>query len=120
MISIVCSLDRNSNGFHSTTSGWDPNPVDHVTVRLSNAELRERKSWYTLHWRPNGGSRVGPRLDSEEAHNGKKKDRKEKNQRYQANKKRRDRDGKDGPEGGSGVPIAEPGAGLSQAAGAVV
>jgi hypothetical protein len=91
-----------------------------VTVRLSNAELRERKSWYTLHWRPDGGSRVGPQLDSEEAHNEKKKDRKEKNQRYQANKKRRDRDGKDGPEGGSGVPIAEPGAGLSQAAGAVV
>lgn len=113
MISIVYSLDRNSNGLHSTTSGWDGNSEDHATIRLSNTELREQESWYTLHWRPNGGSELGPRPDSVAANEERRAWRNKKKARYQANKKaRRDKDGEDGPE--------EPDAGSSQPAGTVV
>ena len=109
MISIVYSLDRNSHGLHFTTSRWDPNPEDHATIHLSNAELRAQESWYTLHWRLNGGSLLGPQLDSVAASEERRALKNKKKARYQANKKaRRDKD----PE--------EPDAGPSQPAGTVV
>jgi hypothetical protein len=118
MISIVYSLDRNSGLLHSTKSLWDPNPEDHVTIRLSNAELRGQESWYTLHYRPNGDSVMAPKLETEDAMAQKKEYQKRKKERQRANKKKRRDQG--GPGGGSGAPVAEPGTGPSQAAETVV
>src|SRR5271155_4955017 len=118
MISIVCSLDRNSGELHSTTSRWDPKPEDHVTIRLSNAELRGQETWYTLHYRPNGDSTMAPEAETEGAMAKKKEAKKRKKERQRANKKERRDQG--GPGGGSGAPEAEPGTGPSQAAKTVV
>ena len=118
MISIVYSLYRNSGKFHSTTSLWDPNPEDHVTIRLSNAELRGQESWYTLQYRPNGDSIVATEPETEDARARKREYRKRKKERQPANTKERRDQG--GPGGGSGAPVAEPGTGPSQAAETVV
>jgi|ERR1700722_12346080 hypothetical protein len=118
MISIVYSLDRNSGELHSTKSRWDPNPENHITVRLSNAELRGQNIWHTLHYRPNGGSTVAPEPETEDAMAKKREHKKRKKERQRANKKERRDQG--GPGGGSGAPVAEPGTGPSQAAETVV
>ena len=91
LISIVCSLDRSNAGFHSTTSQWDPNPKNHATIRLSNAELRERQSWYILHWRPSGPSIVAPEPDNQEAYDKRKEDQKRKKQKQGAKKGNREK-----------------------------
>jgi len=92
------TLTRKSNGLHPTTSTRDPNRDPHVTVRLSNAGLRQQNSWYTLHWCPNVGSVVPQHPDnlaSQETRRAKSKQKKQKRQgkKWQDNDK--DKDGKD-------------------------
>ncbi len=57
---------------HSSTSTYDPNPDNHVTVRMSTAALRANKEWYTVHWRPNSGGKYLPDLESQAAKDKKK------------------------------------------------
>ncbi|KAJ5522863.1 uncharacterized protein N7503_006536 [Penicillium pulvis] len=71
------------NGLHPTTSTHDPNPVPHVTVRLSNPSLRSQRTWYILHWRVGGGSVFLPRPDNEDSNRRRQMRRKEKKQRRQ-------------------------------------
>ncbi|KAL9102619.1 MAG: hypothetical protein Q9163_002263 [Psora crenata] len=90
------------NGLHPTSSFYDPNPDPHVTVQLSTPALRAQRQWYVLHWRPDGGSVVLRRPDSEEANEKRKTRRKGKKQR----RRQRDKDAKDsrgGRGGGSGA-----------------
>ena len=49
--SMACLSDRNSTAFHPSVSAEDSDPRPHVTVRLTNNELRQTNEWYTLHWR---------------------------------------------------------------------
>jgi hypothetical protein len=46
-------------------SKYDPNPADHMTVRLSNPSLRTEGSYNVLHFRPRsgGGSVVLDRIE---------------------------------------------------------
>ncbi len=88
----------NSNGLHPTTSAHDPNLDPHVTVQLSTPTLRAQRQWYVLHWRPDGGSMVLPRPDSEEANEKRKAIRKAKKQRQQQRSK--DAKGSGGGRGG--------------------
>ena len=111
MIGTVCSLNRYSNGLHPTTSTWDPNPVPHVTIRLSTPALRAQESWYVLHWRPNGQSRVAPQPDNKKSNDKRKADRKRKKQAQLQRK--RDGNDKDGPGAASTVP-AGPGCGTAR------
>ena len=94
-----------SNGLHPTTSQNDPNPEPHVTVRLSNQELRQQNSWYIFHWRPNGGACViMARPDNEDANNQRRQKRKDKKKRQQERKNdRKDRKDKDGKGDGGGA-----------------
>ncbi|MCJ1263438.1 hypothetical protein MMC22_003308 [Lobaria immixta] len=54
------------NGLHDSKSKIDTNKTAHATVRLSNPALRATNSWYTLHWHPQGDSRVLPDPEDEE------------------------------------------------------
>ena len=75
-------LDRRArNGLHPTTSSQDPDPIPYVTVRLSNAPLRQLDQWYILYWRLNGGSYVFERTDNETANANRRLRRKQKKQR---------------------------------------
>jgi len=82
---------------------YDPNPLAHSTIRLSNPVLRQQNIWYTLHWRPSGGSTVLLRPETQKKKNKKKERRKAKKQRRRE-RDRKDRDGVGG--GGSGLLIA--------------
>ncbi|KAJ8058230.1 hypothetical protein OCU04_012426 [Sclerotinia nivalis] len=83
------------NGLHPTTSRNDPNPDPHVTVRLSNSELRQQNSWYIFYWRPNSSAWViMPRPDNEEANRQRRQKRKDKKKRQQERKNAK-KDGKD-------------------------
>lgn len=70
-VSPYCA-DQNQyrENLHQTTSIYDPNPLPHATIRLSNSSLRSINGWYTVHWRPGGGSLVLP-LTRSEAHEAK-------------------------------------------------
>jgi hypothetical protein len=100
--------EYNSTGLHESTSRWDPDRTPHATIRLSNAQLREEDTWFTLHWRPgSGGSMISPLPDNTELHEQNKAVRKAKKQRQQARKRERKRErkdkDKDGGAGGSGT-----------------
>ncbi|KAE9371864.1 hypothetical protein N431DRAFT_441819 [Stipitochalara longipes BDJ] len=40
---------------YSIIRNYDPNSVDHVSVRVSTVELRAQQMWYIVHWRPADG-----------------------------------------------------------------
>ncbi|KAK3167547.1 hypothetical protein OEA41_010674 [Lepraria neglecta] len=98
------------NGLHGTTSQWDHNEVEHVTVRLSTPTLRAANSWYTLHWRPGGGSVVLQQPDDEASNitrrdraKAKKQRRRERKQAKKEQQKDEDKKDKDGNTGGTPV-----------------
>jgi len=78
-----------------------------VTIRLSNATLRDQRSWYILHWRPGGSSEILPNPDNEDANLKRRKARKDKKKRQQDRKRdekgRKDYDGKNSDRRGSRV-----------------
>jgi hypothetical protein len=89
-----------------TTSRWDPNEVEHATVRLSTPTLRAANSWYTLHWRPGGGSVIPQQLDNEDSNTIRRERAKAKKQRKviakkEQEKKDKDKKDKDGNAGGT-------------------
>jgi len=65
LIPVILYL-RHSNGLHGSTSRKDPNPGLHATVRVSTPALRAENSWYVLHYRPKGVSKILERSDCEE------------------------------------------------------
>lgn len=98
---LTNNLPTHSNGLHPTTSVTDPDATPHVTVRLTNATLREQRSWYVLHWRPSGNSVVLPRADNEAANNKRRADRRAKKLRQRAREQeKKKKDDKDGGGGG--------------------
>ena len=77
-------------------SKWDPDTAENVTVRLSTPELREKWAWYVMHWRPGGGTKVGPRPDDElSMANRKQKDKAKKERRKKRGKVKREHQMKD-------------------------
>lgn len=81
--SLNSILTLSSNGLHTTTSTYDPNPANHATVRLTNPDLRSKRMWYTLHWRLGNDSVFLEKPDDEYSHAQRKAKRKGKKQRQQ-------------------------------------
>src|SRR2546423_11859100 len=95
-----------------TTSRWDPNEAKHVTVRLSTPTLRAANSWYTLHWRPGGGSVVLPQPDDEASNTISRERAKAKKQRRREREKakkeqeKKDKDKKDKDSNADGTRLS--------------
>jgi hypothetical protein len=46
---------------HSSKSTWDQCEVDHITIRMSDVELRSKFKFVVVHWRDDGCSEYNVR-----------------------------------------------------------